>query len=139
MQTYKATNGKNTYFNNFNSIEEAQIGFSNLGETFVVSIASASEQIPQRVITLEKRMQYGYELYLEYLRDNDLLAAASGQPMPASLAESIAVSMSSLKLLLESGSLIQVKEILLAKTPDAVLTQERIDKYVRMINNFLEL
>ncbi len=140
MQTYKATNGQTSYLKNFATLQDAENYYIPLLDSeFTVLLAEPFEQIPQRVITLEDRMRMGIEIYKAYLQDNDELAKLSGQPMPASMAEAIAVSMAGLKLLLESGSLVQSKEILLAKTPDAILTQARLDKYVAMIDNFLTI
>lgn len=87
---------------------------------------------------LKRKKKFGEDLVFEFLLDNDLLAAGMGQPMPADTAIALDEQLAPIKNLLLNGSIIQAKEKILGIVPDGVIiTQERINKYVNMINNFL--
>ena len=141
MQTYKATNGVTSYLKNFADLETAKAYFLPiLGDKYTVTLASESEQIPTKTPSqkLFERQEFGKLMVIEYYLDNDALAAQAGSPMDSALSYTLANQFNGLKVLLEGGSIIQAKDIITAMTTDSIFTQERKDKYLGMINAFLQ-
>lgn len=135
MKTYKIFKGLDSIFNNFNSLEEAQQWtLDNYDNTWSVTLASDNEQF--RPLTIENRLpfdiDFGYQIINEFLKDNRLHGYISIQDSIALLNK-----FSDIEKLCRLGAIKDVQVLMQGVVVDTIFTQERKDKYLLMINNYL--
>lgn len=138
MKTYKATNGTITYSNNFVDLESAEVAFSSLiNQGYIVSLADINEQIPP--ITPEQRLesdlQFGNQLVKEFLKDNRLITPI----VTPSESLQLLSEFNNIEKLANLGDIKSVSILLNGiQTDPRLFTQERKDKYMSMINSYLQ-
>ncbi len=97
---------------------------------------------------LAARQTFGKELLNEYLIDNDLISKAWGRPFtPTETAQQAGkflviangVVVTTIQELLTLGSLTQALAIMQNIVVDDIFTQERKDKYINKLSQFLNL
>jgi hypothetical protein len=140
MQTYKATNGAQTYLKNFADLAAAEAYFIPiLGEGFTVSLANENEQIkqPTDAEKLSARQAFGRELLNEYLLDNDAIASARGYAFTVEETAQQAQKFQLVMGILPLGSLKQVLTVIQNTATDTIFTQARKDKYINALNDFI--
>jgi hypothetical protein len=135
MQTYKAQQNLVSYFKNFSSLVDAENYFySALGNDCTVELASPQDQIP--VVTPVERLQtdieFGNQLINTFLEDNRNYGYIS-------LDESIVLlnKFNNIEKLCRLGSIKDVQTLMQNVITDNIFTQERKDKYLQMITNYL--
>jgi len=134
MQTYKATNGVTSYLKKFADLATAQAYFLPiLGDTYTVSLAPPSEQIPNKtaVQILSERQVFGATLQQTFVLDNAPYAPTKAQ------AKQLLSKLRDAWELCELGSLALCSEELTDVQTDAIFTQARKEKYIQMIADYL--
>ena len=137
--TYKITDTNNpnwAVLKNFNSLQDAQTFTNNLGSTFSVKLAPNQEQIPKPTPQekLQNDIQIGNQLIEMFLIDNRLITPI------VTPAESIQLltQFETTEKLARLGDIKSVKTLLENMVTDPRLfTDERKDKYLSMINNYI--
>jgi hypothetical protein len=92
---------------------------------------------PTEAEKLQARQDFGKELLNEYLMDNDALAKERGYPFTI---EETAQQVQKFQLvmgILPLGSLKQCLDIITITETDSIFTQQRKDKYILSLQNFL--
>lgn len=137
MKTYKAFKDSISYFKNFNSLQEAELYFyENLDNTYSVIIAPDNEQISDFNPTPEQRLpidiDFGNELINQFLLDNREIGNIS-------LQDSINLlnKFNDIEKLSRLGAIKDVQLLMQNVVTDNIFTQIRKDKYLQMINNYL--
>jgi hypothetical protein len=139
MMTYKITNTDNPYwavFKNFQNLQDAQTFANNLGNTYSAELASPENQIPD--LTPEQKLQndiqFGNQLIEMFLLDNRLITPSVTEQESVMLLNQF----NSIERLAKLGD-IKSTYILLEQiqTDVRIFTQERKDKYLTLINNYL--
>lgn len=135
MKTYKIYKGLDSIFHNFNTIEEAQQWtLDNYDNTWSVILASENEQF--RPLTIENRLpfdiDFGYQIINEFLVDNRLYGYISIQDSITLLNK-----FSDIEKLCRLGAIKDVQVLMENVVVDNIFTQVRKDKYLLMINNYL--
>jgi hypothetical protein len=140
MQTYKATNGVTSYLKNFADLAAAQAYFLPiLGDKYTVTLASAGEQIPEKTEAqkLDERQVFGKQLLNDYLMDNDAIAKERGFPFTVEETAQQAQKFQLVMGILPLGSLKQSLDVISITATDTIFTQERKDKYIAALQNFI--
>jgi hypothetical protein len=135
MKTYRIYKDLDTIFHNFNSLEEAQQWvLDNYDDSWSVILASENEQIkpltPQNRLTFD--IEFGNELINLFLLDNRGYGYISPEDSIALLNK-----FSDIEKLCKLGAIRDVQLLMQNITVDLIFTQERKDKYVNMINEYL--
>lgn len=135
MKTYKIHKGLDSLYHNFNSLTEAQNWtLTNYDSSWSVELAKDNEQITP--ISIEDRLpfdiDFGHQVINEFLKDNRL----HGQ---ISIQESINLlnKFSDIEKLCRLGAIKDVQVLMESIVVDNIFTQVRKDKYLLMINNYL--
>ena len=92
---------------------------------------------PTEAEKLQARQDFGKALLNEYLMDNDALAKERGYPFTVEETSQQAQKFQLVMGILPLGSLKQCLDIITVTETDAIFTQERKDKYILELNNFL--
>lgn len=134
MKTYKIYKDNWACFKNFNSTEDAQIYANELGQGYTVIIADPQDQI--HVLTLEQRLpldiQFGNQLINQFLLDNREIGYISIQDSITLLNK-----FNDIEKLSRLGAIKDVLLLMQNVVTDNIFTQVRKDKYLQMINNYL--
>ena len=135
MKTYRIYKNLDSIFHNFNSLEEAQQWvLENYDNTWSVVLASDNQQITP--ITPENRLpfdiDFGNELINLFLLDNRQYGYISVEDSIALLSK-----FSDIEKLCKLGAIRDVQLLMQSITVDLIFTQERKDKYMSMINEYL--
>jgi len=135
MKTYRVYKNLDSIFHNFNSLEEAQQWvLENYDNTWSVVLASDNQQITP--ITPENRLpfdiDFGNELINLFLLDNRQYGYISVEDSIALLSK-----FSDIEKLCKLGAIRDVQLLMQNITVDLIFTQERKDKYMSMINEYL--
>jgi len=135
MKTYRIYKNLDSIFHNFNSLEEAQQWvLENYDNTWSVVLAGDNEQITP--ITPENRLpfdiDFGNELINLFLLDNRQYGYISVEDSIALLSK-----FSDIEKLCKLGAIRDVQLLMQSITVDLIFTQERKDKYMSMINEYL--
>jgi len=135
MKTYRVYKNLDSIFHNFNSLEEAQQWvLENYDNTWSVVLASDNQQIAP--ITPENRLpfdiDFGNELINLFLLDNRQYGYISVEDSIALLSK-----FSDIEKLCKLGAIRDVQLLMQNITVDLIFTQERKDKYMSMINEYL--
>ncbi len=86
---------------------------------------------------LSARQTFGKELLNEYLLDNDKIANDRGYPFSVQETGQQATKFQLVLGILPLGSLLQTLAVIEATPTDTIFTQERKDKYIAKLNQFL--
>jgi hypothetical protein len=141
MMTYKITNTDNPYwaaFKNFQNLQDAETYTNNLGNTFSVELASPEYQIPQPTPEekLKNDIDFGSQLINEFLLDNRLITPSVTEQESVLLLNQF----NSIERLAKLGDIKSTKILLEQTQTDVrIFTQERKDKYLTQINNYLTI
>lgn len=141
MMTYKITNTDNPYwaaFKNFQNLQDAETYTNNLGNTFSVELASPEYQIPQPTPEekLKNDIDFGSQLINEFLLDNRLITPSVTEQESVLLLNQF----NSIERLAKLGDIKSTKILLEQTQTDVrIFTQERKDKYLNQINNYLTI
>ena len=92
---------------------------------------------PTEAEKLQARQDFGKALLNEYLMDNDALAKERGYPFTVEETAQQAQKFQLVMGILPLGSLKQCLDIITVTETDDIFTQERKDKYILELNNFL--
>lgn len=135
MKTYKAQKDYISYFKNFGSLQDAENYFYlNLGNDYIISLADDNEQIP--ILTPIQRLQldidFGNQLINSFLEDNRNYGYISLQDSMILLEK-----FNNIEKLSRLGAIRDVKVLMENVVVDNIFTQERKDKYLGMIINYL--
>jgi hypothetical protein len=141
MMTYKITNTDNPYwaaFKNFQNLQDAETYTNNLGNTFSVELASPEYQIPQPTPEekLKNDIDFGSKLIETFLLDNRLITPSVTEQESVFLLNQF----NSIERLAKLGDIKSTKILLEQTQTDVrIFTQERKDKYLTQINNYLTI
>ena len=141
MQTYKITDSNNTFwrtYKNFVNLQDAETYTNNLGNTFSVELASPEYQIPQPTPEekLKNDIEFGSQLINEFLLDNRLITPSVTEQESVLLLNQF----NSIERLAKLGDIKSTKILLEQTQTDVrIFTQERKDKYLTQINNYLTI
>jgi hypothetical protein len=127
MQTYKATNGVNSYLKNFADLAAAEAYYLPiLGEGFTVSLASSNDQIPEPTAEqiAESQIDNGYRV----ARDITIEIRKQGKKVNPNLFD----IMQHLKFGELDDAITKIQALNVN-----ILSQELKDKYIAEINNYL--
>lgn len=95
--------------------------------------------IPAFIPTVQQRKDFGKQVVQEYEEENDLISSqVLGRPFTIAEIEQEFAKFDMIKKMLESGALVQALEKLQLIPVDAAFTQERKDKYILRIQNWLQ-
>ena len=135
MKTYKIYKDQNSIFNNFNTLEEAEAwALENYDNTWAVELASENQQITP--LTIERRLpldiDFGYQIIGEFLKDNRLYGY-----IPIQDSINLLNKFSDIEKLCRLGAIKDVQTLMQAVIVDDIFTQERKDKYLSMITEYL--
>jgi hypothetical protein len=135
MKTYKIYKDQNSIFNNFNTLEEAETwALENYDNTWAVELASENQQITP--LTIERRLpldiDFGYQIIGEFLKDNRLYGY-----IPIQDSINLLNKFSDIEKLCRLGAIKDVQTLMQAVIVDDIFTQERKDKYLSMITEYL--
>jgi hypothetical protein len=136
MKTFKIFKGGAIYQKNFATLAEAEAWtLENLGQGYTIE-ELPTESKPDSV-KLAERQQFGRDLLNEYLLDNDAIASARGYAFTVEETAQQAQKFQLVMGILPLGSLKQVLSVIQATATDAIFTQERKDKYITALNDFI--
>jgi hypothetical protein len=134
MKTYKIYKDFWACFKNFNSLEDAQIYADNLGLGYIAELALPEDQIP--VLTSLQKLpldiDFGNQLINTFLEDNRNYGYISIQDSITLLNK-----FNDIEKLCRLGSIKDVQTLMQNVIVDNIFTQERKDKYLQMITNYL--
>jgi hypothetical protein len=142
MQTYKITNSNNpawSGYKKYSSLAAAELDVATYGNTFSVSLASESEQIPTKPARqkIADRKAEGVKLEEIFLYDNSVYFATRGSAVTKEESKSLRTKFKDVWESARLGSLEICLEELQDILPDAIISQERIDKYIAEIQLYL--
>ena len=141
MQTYKITDSNNPFwrtYKNFVNLQDAETYTNNLGNTFSVELASPEYQIPQPTPEekLKNDIDFGSKLIETFLLDNRLITPSVTEQESVFLLNQF----NSIERLAKLGDIKSTKILLEQTQTDVrIFTQERKDKYLTQINNYLTI
>lgn len=134
MITYKIYKGDWICFKNFKTIFDAEIYASELGQGYSVILADPQDQIP--VLTPQQRLpldiDFGSQLINQFLIDNREVGFISIQDSITLLNK-----FNDIEKLCRLGAIKDVLMLMQNVVTDNIFTQERKDKYLQMINDYL--
>ena len=130
MNYYKITKGTYSVLKRFDTLEEAQAFADTIGVGY-----SAEFYAPYVPITLQERLnsdlQFGQELIYVFVEDNRIMAITSAQ------SEAALVKFRDILAFAQTGAITSIATYMPAIPIDDVFTQERKDKYIQMISDYL--
>lgn len=137
MNTYKITRGGWVTYQTFNTIEEAQAwAFEKWGDEAVVTLSTdyiITPPTPEEKLGLDK--DFGAQLIELFLLDNRLITPA----VTPSESLQLLNEFSSIEKLASLGDIKSVQVLLSAvQTDDRLFTQSRKDKYMELVNSYLQ-
>jgi len=136
MKTFKIFKGSEIYQKSFVTFTEVeQWTIYNLGVGYTIEEIQ-TQPLPEN-LKLQARQDFGKQLLNEYLMDNDALAKERGYPFTVEETAQQAQKFQLVMGVLPLGSLKQCLDIITVTETDAIFTQERKDKYILELNNFL--
>jgi len=130
MNYYKIIKGTYSVIKRFDTLEQAQAFADTLGDGY-----TAEFYAPYVPITLQERLnsdlQFGQELIYVFVEDNRIMAITSAQ------SEATLVKFRDILAFAQTGAVTSIATYLPAIPIDEVFTQERKDKYIQMISDYL--
>ena len=137
MNTYKITRGGWVTYQTFNTIEEAQAwAFEKWGDDAMVSVSNdivVTPPTPEQKLLFDK--DFGSMLVEMFLLDNRMITPSV---TPTESIELLS-KFQSIEKLASLGDIKSVQVLLSAvQTDDRLFTQERKDKYMDLVNGYLQ-
>lgn len=139
MQTYSITNGKIIYTIDFASLADAQSFADGLGVGYTVLLASTNEQT-QELSNVEKVNQdtdFGISLIKLFRSDNAQYEQDNNVSITVTESLTLMGKFQSLIGLCQVGAIAEAYAILPSIEIDTIFTQERKDKYLTTMQNYL--
>jgi hypothetical protein len=134
METYKIYKDSWACYKNFNTQQDAELFASSLGSGYLVVLADPKDKIIP--ITLEQRLpadiDFGISLINEFLLDNRKIGYISNQD-----SISLLTKFKDIKEMCSLGAIRDVQVMMGNVVTDTVFTQDRKNKYLEMINSYL--
>lgn len=137
MNNYEIKKGNRGIIKPFDKLESAEAwAVSYFGDGFTITDLGA---VPQKseAEKLAERQEFGKQLLNEYLMDNDAIAKAWGRPFTVEETAQQATKFQLVMGILPLGSLKQSLDVISITTTDTIFTQERKDKYILALQNFI--
>ena len=132
MNIYKITNNIRTFEYKATTLEEAQVFANNYGDGYTAYFFK--EYVKDRKQQLSFDISFGGELIMEFLLDNRNITPSVTTEESIQLANSL----NDLEKLARLGDIKSVQLLVNnLTTDDRLITQERKDKYLTMIDNHL--
>ena len=130
MNYYKIIKGLYSVIKRFDTLEEAQAFADTLGDGY-----TAEFYAPYVPITLQERLnsdlQFGQQLIYVFVEDNRIMEITSEQ------SEQVLVKFRDILAFAQTGAVTSIQTYLPLIPVDDVFTQERKDKYIQMISDYL--
>ena len=130
MNYYKIIKGLYSVIKRFDTLEEAQAFADTLGDGY-----TAEFYAPYVPLTLQERLnsdlQFGQELIYVFVEDNRIMEITSEQ------SEQVLVKFRDILAFAQTGAVTSIQTYLPLIPVDDVFTQERKDKYIQMISDYL--
>ena len=130
MNYYKIIKGTYSVIKRFDTLEEAQAFADTLGAGYIAEFYA-----PYVPITLQERLnsdlQFGQELIYVFVEDNRIMDITSEQ------SEEVLVKFRDILAFAQTGAVTSIQTYLPLIPVDDVFTQERKDKYIQMISDYL--
>jgi hypothetical protein len=130
MNYYKITKGLYSVIKRFDTLEQAQAFADTLGDGY-----TAEFYAPYVPLTLQERLnsdlQFGQELIYVFVEDNRIMEITSEQ------SEEVLVKFRDILAFAQTGAVTSIQAYLPLIPVDDVFTQERKDKYIQMISDYL--
>jgi len=136
MMTYKISKDFWSVYKNFNSLQDAEQYANTLGQGYTTELAAPQYQIqpPTPQQKLDNDIIFGNQLIVEFLVDNRLITPAVDEQESIQLLNQF----NSIERLAKLGDIKSVKVLLEQTQTDVrIFTQDRKDKYLNLINNYL--
>ena len=130
MNYYKITKGTYSVLKRFDTLEEAQDFADTLGDGY-----TAEFYAPYVPLTLQERLdsdlEFGQHLIYVFVEDNRIMEITSEQ------SEEVLVKFRDILAFAQTGAVTSIQTYLPLIPVDDVFTQERKDKYIQMISDYL--
>ena len=130
MNYYKIIKGLYSVIKRFDTLEEAQAFAETLGDGY-----TAEFYAPYVPLTLQERLdsdlQFGQQLIYVFVEDNRIMEITSEQ------SEQVLVKFRDILAFAQTGAVTSIQTYLPLIPVDDVFTQERKDKYIQMISDYL--
>ena len=130
MNYYKIIKGLYSVIKRFDTLVEAQAFADTVGVGY-----TAEFYAPYVPLTLQERLdsdlRFGQELIYVFVEDNRIMAITSAQ------SDSVLVKFRDILSFAQTGAITSIATYLPAIPIDEVFTQERKDKYIKMISTYL--
>jgi hypothetical protein len=121
----------------FSKLEDAQAwAFGYFGDGYTITDLGP---VPQKseAEKLSERQDFGKQLLNDYLMDNDAIAKERGFPFTVEETAQQATKFQLVMGILPLGSLKQSLDVISVTATDTIFTQERKDKYIAALQNFI--
>lgn len=130
MNYYKIFKGNWETIQKFATIEDAQAYANSLGEGY--SVEFYAPYIPLTIQErLDKDLQFGQELVYVFVEDNRIMDITPTQ------SEAVLQKFRDILAFAQTGAITSINTYLPAIPVDEVFTQDRKDKYITMISDYL--
>lgn len=130
MNLYKISKGYWETIQKFESLDAAQTFADSLGEGY-----AAEYYAPYTPPTIQERLtmdlQFGQQLVYVFVEDNRIMNITPAQ------SEAVLQKFRDILAFAQTGAITSINTYLPAIPVDEVFTQERKDKYIQMITNYL--
>jgi hypothetical protein len=130
MNYYKIYKNLYSVIKKFASLEDAQAFADTLGEDYIAEFY-APYTAPTIQEKLQMDMQFGQDLVFVFVEDNRTMNITPEQ------SEAVLIKFRDILAFAQTGAITSIQTYLPAITTDDVFTQERKDKYMNMINQYL--
>lgn len=130
MNYYKISKDLWSVVSRFDTLEEAQAFANSLGTGYTVEFV-APYVPPTTAERLGLDMDFGNQLVTEFVYDNRVMEITPEQ------SEQVLVKFRDILAFAQTGAIISIQNYLPLIPTDEVFTQERKDKYIQMINDYL--
>lgn len=130
MNYYKIYKNNWSTIQKFSTLEEAQAYADSLGEGY-----TAEYYAPYVPMSIQERldmdMEFGQQLVYVFVEDNRIMDITSAQ------SEAVLQKFRDILAFAQTGAITSIQTYLPAIPVDEVFTQERKDKYIQMITDYL--
>ena len=130
MNYYKISKDNWSCTKEFATLEDAQDFASSLGDGYLVEYLGPVEPISiEQKLSMD--MSFGLELINAFVYDNRLMEITTEQ------SEAVLVKFRDILAFAQTGAIVSIKAYLPLIPIDEVFTQERKDKYIQMIDDYM--
>lgn len=130
MNYYKISKDLWSVVSRFDTLEEAQAFADSLGTGYTVEFV-APYVPPTTAERLGLDMDFGNQLVTDFVYDNRVMEITPEQ------SEAVLVKFRDILAFAQTGAITSIQNYLPLIPTDEVFTQERKDKYIQMINDYL--